>query len=192
MRQKTQAELGRVSAAVAKTLHRTPLTLVLENVRSGANVGSVLRTADAFALAEVCLVGITPRPPHREILKTSLGAEETVAWSHYAGIEECLGALRQNGTRILALEQATGSYKVGDARFGESLLRAGGLALVLGNEVRGVTQAALDRCDGAVEVPQFGMKHSLNVSVAAGIVSYLAAVARQRPTDADGRAVGVG
>ena len=175
MRQKTQGELARPSAAVAKTLPRTPLTLVLENVRSGGNVGSVLRTADAFALTEVVLVGYTPVPPHREILKTSLGAEEAVPWVHRATIAEAVDALRQNGCRVLALEQTTGGVELTRAGFGESLHAPGGLAVVLGNEVRGVSQAALDLCDGAVEIAQYGSKHSLNVSVAAGIVAFVAA-----------------
>ena len=149
------------------------MALVLENVRSGRNVGSMLRTADAFALAEVVLVGYTPVPPHREILKTSLGAEESVPWRHFGTIEEAVGALRQNGWRVLALEQTTESVDVRDVRFGESPL-----AFVVGNEVRGVSQAALDLVDGAVEIGQYGMKHSLNVGVAAGVVAYLGAAGR--------------
>ena len=177
MRQKTQAELARPGAAVAKTLPRTPLTLVLENVRSGHNVGALFRTADAFALAGLALVGFTPQPPHREILKTSLGAEASVPWTHYPSIADAVDALRQNGTHVLALEQTTESVAVTPAGFGDSLVAPGGLAIVLGNEVRGVSQAALDLCDGAVEIAQYGSKHSLNVSVAAGIVAYLATAA---------------
>ena len=171
------------------------MTLVLENVRSGRNVGSILRTADAFGLREVILVGYTPQPPHREILKTSLGAEESVPWRHFGTIEEAVGALRQNGGRVLALEQTTESVVLGVQVFAQAPTSRSPSAqpptapssrakpydlstvIVLGNEVRGVTQAALDLADGAIEIPQYGMKHSLNVSVAAGIVAYVAAMA---------------
>ena len=153
------------------------MTLVLENVRSGRNVGSILRTADAFALQEVILVGYTPQPPHREILKTSLGAEESVPWRHFETIQEAVGALRQNRCRLLALEQTTESRDVREVGFGESP-SGEMLAVVLGNEVRGVTPEALALVDGGIEIAQYGMKHSLNVSVAAGIVAYLAAAGR--------------
>ena len=178
MRQKTQAELDRLDADGAKSAPRMPLTFVLENVRSGNNVGSVLRSADAFGLREVICVGITPTPPHREILKTSLGAEESVPWRYFDDMTSCLAALRQNGTRVLALEQTTGSVALETIGFGESPVGFGEspaatpVAIILGNEVRGVSPETLAAVDGAVEIQQFGMKHSLNVSVAAGIVSY--------------------
>ena len=180
MRQKTLAELARVDAATAKAQERTALTLVLENLRSGGNVGSIFRTADAFSLARLVLVGITPQPPHREILKTSLGAEAAVPWAYYPTVEEALDALRQNGARVLALEQTTESRDLHTLHPSEGPSGSEPLALVVGNEVRGVTQAALDLCDGAVEIAQYGLKHSLNVSVAAGIVAYWAASSRSR------------
>lgn len=148
------------------------MALILENIRSGANVGTVLRTADAFALTEVVLVGYTPQPPHREILKTSLGAEASVPWRHFENSADAIGALRQNGYRVLALEQAIGSHSTRTFEYGEHCR----LAIVLGNEVRGISQETLDLVDGALEIPQFGMKHSLNVGVAAGIVAYLATI----------------
>ena len=163
------------------------MALVLENVRSGRNVGSILRTADAFALAEVVMVGYTPVPPHREILKTSLGAEASVPWRHFGDIEDAVDTLRQEGWRVLALEQTTGGVDVRDVRFGESRL-----AFVVGNEVRGVSQEALALVDGAVEIGQYGMKHSLNVGVAAGVVAYLGAAGRGVLRSADRRTRGGG
>ncbi len=183
MRQKSQSELERPDAASAKAAERMPLIFVLENVRSGNNVGAVLRSADAFAVQEVVCVGFTPTPPHREILKASLGAEESVPWRHFDDMRACLEALRQNGTRVYALEQTTGSVPLAGLGFGggpdvsageeHGLGAAAALAIVLGNEVRGVSAETLESVDGAIEIPQFGMKHSLNVSVAAGIVAYV-------------------
>ena len=176
------------------------MTLVLENVRSGRNVGSILRTADAFGLREVILVGYTPQPPHREILKTSLGAEESVPWRHFGTIEETVEALRQNGGRILALEQTTESILVGVQVFAQaptsrspsaqSLLRAPSsrvkpndlsTAIVLRQRSpRRHASRARPRRTALSSIPQYGMKHSLNVSVAAGIVAYVAAMAYRR------------
>lgn len=178
MRQKTQAELNRPSAEEVPDVPRMPVVFVLENVRSGNNVGSVLRTADAFGVAQIVMTGITPTPPHREILKASLGAEESVPWRFEEGIEPCLRAFRQNGSRIYALEQTTASISIEGFGFGESPQENSPaddltpLVIVLGNEVRGVSAEALTLVDGAIEIPQHGMKHSLNVSVAAGIVAY--------------------
>ena len=145
------------------------MTLVLENIRSGGNVGSILRTADGLGVAEVLLVGYTPSPPHREILKTSLGAEASVTWRHVGDdVAAALAALRQNGTAVYALEQTADAHALAD--FAASA--PPDLALVLGNEVRGVSDEALACCAGAIEIPQVGIKKSLNVSVAAGIAAW--------------------
>ena len=145
------------------------LTLILENIRSGGNVGSILRTSDGLAVSEVLLAGYTPRPPHREILKTSLGAEAAVRWRHVGeDVGSAIAALRQSGTAVYALEQTADAVPL------EAFARSAPdeLALVLGNEVRGVTPNTLAACEGAVEILQAGIKQSLNVSVAAGIAAW--------------------
>ncbi len=188
MRQKSQAELGRAAADEALRAARMPVVFVLENVRSGNNVGAVLRSADAFGVAEVVMTGITPTPPHREILKASLGAEASVEWRYEPSAMMCLDAFRQNGSAVYALEQTTESVSLATLGFGESEsetevpteqspptngpTRRQPIVIVLGNEVRGVSPEVLSVVDGAVEIPQHGTKHSLNVSVAAGIVAY--------------------
>ena len=161
-------ELARLNDAEALEAPRQQLTLVLENVRSGHNVGSIFRTADCFWLQELVLVGITPQPPHREILKSSLGAEATVPWRHFSSIAEAVAALRQTGHEIWALEQAEPSVRLAEMTFVGRLP----LALVLGNEVRGVSPEALALVDGAVEIEQYGAKHSFNVSVSAALAAY--------------------
>ncbi len=168
VRQKSVAELGRLDAEAALKSQRLGLTLVLEDIRSGNNVGSLFRTADAFGLAELILVGITPLPPHREILKASLGAEATVPWRAFERIEDALATLRMEGLSIWALEQAEPSILLHEMSFAERLP----MAVVLGNEVRGVSPEALALCDGAIEIAQAGFKHSLNVSVAAGVLGW--------------------
>ncbi len=167
-RQKTPQQLGRIRPAEALAAKRSPIVFVLENIRSGNNVGSILRTADAFLLEAVVMVGYTARPPHREILKTSLGAEESVPWHEAETIEGALGPFRERGYRITALEQAIGSTSL--AEFDPSAYP--GVVVVLGNEVRGVSEAALALVDTVLEIPQFGAKHSLNVAVAAGVVGW--------------------
>ena len=143
-----------------------PVVAVLENVRSAYNVGSVFRTADAFLLDGVYLCGYTAFPPHKEIKKTALGAEDTVHWKHFRKTDEAIEDLRSLGYRILAVEQAEGSSQLQATSFkpGEKI------AVVFGNEVSGVEQDTIAKCDGCIEIPQLGMKHSLNISVAAGIV----------------------
>ena len=158
--------LGRLSVTDFKTREKYPLTLVLDEVRSGLNVGSIFRTADAFALEEVILCGITAQPPHREILKTALGSTESVAWRYFPETVQAIQALKQEGYQILAVEQTTRKIWLQDLQPqpGQHY------AFVLGNEVEGVSEEVLALCDGALEIPQFGTKHSLNVAVAAGIV----------------------
>jgi tRNA G18 (ribose-2'-O)-methylase SpoU len=142
-----------------------PFIAILENVRSAYNVGSVFRTADAFLLEGIYLCGYTAFPPHKEIRKTALGAEETVNWKHFKKVEEAIRELRFQGYRIYAVEQAQNSILLSQFQPGP-----GKLAMVFGNEVTGVEQSTIALCDGCIEIPQMGMKHSLNISVAAGIV----------------------
>ena len=144
---------------------KRPVIVILDNVRSAHNVGSVFRTADSFAMAEVWLCGIAGKPPHRDITKTALGAEETVPWRYFGSTEEALEALPE-GSRLIAVEQAEGSISL-DAFQPEPGIN---YAVVFGHEVRGVSDAVMARADQAIEIPQDGTKHSLNISVAAGIV----------------------
>jgi len=130
------------------------------------NVGSVFRTADAFLVKGIYLCGYTPQPPHRDIHKTALGATETVEWRHFPVTADAVRALKEEGYAVFAIEQTEGSMRL--AEFAAAL--SGPVAVVFGNEVSGVGEAALVLCDGSVEIPQWGMKHSLNVSIAAGIV----------------------
>ena len=168
MRKRKLQELNRLSVEAYRRAGKFPLVLVLDNVRSGLNVGSVFRTADAFALERLLLCGITSTPPHREILKTAIGATESVSWSYRESTLAAIVELRKEGYAIWAVEQAEGSRSLSgftpqpDMKY----------ALVLGNEVRGVDQQVMDRVDGALEVPQFGTKHSLNIAVCAGVVCW--------------------
>ena len=155
MRKITNEELHRPSVEEFAAMPKLPLVVVLDNVRSAQNVGSFFRTGDAFAV-----------PPCRELHKTALGAEQSVAWTHHASTVECIDELRAAGYRVLAVEQVEGAAML-DALAVDPRAR---YALVFGNEVEGVSQEAVDRCDGAVEIPQLGTKHSLNVSVSGGVV----------------------
>lgn len=157
-----------MDVAEFKRAEKLPVVIVLDNVRSLYNVGSVFRTADAFRLAGLCLCGITACPPSAEIHKTALGAEDSVDWRYFADTLEAVGWLRAAGYTVLAVEQVEGSRMLDRLR----LDAAGRYALVVGNEVKGVRQDVVDAADGAVEIPQFGTKHSLNVSVSAGIVMW--------------------
>ena len=169
MRKLSMDELSRKTVDEFKDSRKIPVTIVLDNVRSMHNVGSIFRTADAFLVEQICLCGYTPQPPHRDIHKTALGATETVNWAYYSSAIDCIGQLKNKGYSILAVEQADGSEML-DKISGESL--AGKIAVVFGNEVEGVQDEVLAKCDSAVEIPQYGTKHSLNVGVAAGIVLY--------------------
>ncbi len=174
-------EMGRMSIEEFHDADKLPLVVVLDSVRSLYNVGSVFRTADAFRLAGVVLCGITATPPNSEIHKTALGAEDSVAWRHFTDTMEAVAWLRSEGYTLLAVEQCEGSTMLQDfnpkARENESLQSTGELegssskyAVILGNEVKGVQQQVIDACDGCLEIPQFGTKHSMNVSVTAGII----------------------
>lgn len=168
MRKLTVEELKRMDVDEFRRSRKLPVVVVLDNVRSVHNVGSVLRTADAFGLEAVYLCGITAVPPSPEIHKTALGAEDSVAWQHFADTLEAVAALKSRGYTVLAVEQVKGSEKLGAFEFSPE----GRYALILGNEVKGVAQAVVDAADAALEIPQHGTKHSMNVSVTAGIVMW--------------------
>ncbi len=158
-------QLGRKTAEELNHVIKSPIIAVLENVRSAYNVGSIFRTGDAFLLESLYLCGYTAQPPHKEINKTALGADGSVQWKHYKYIAEAIKELKQNEYKIYAIEQTTGSMKLQQFNYsGEKI------AVIFGNEVTGVEQSTLEQCDGCIEIPQLGMKHSLNVSVAAGVV----------------------
>jgi 23S rRNA (guanosine2251-2'-O)-methyltransferase len=161
-------ELGRIDAESFQTQQKFPVVLVLDNVRSALNVGSAFRTADAFALEKIVLCGIAATPPHREILKTALGSTETVQWVHYQEVTDALNDLKNENYEILAIEQTDKSIMLNDFKVVENQK----YALVFGNEVEGVSDEAMSLCDAAIEIPQFGTKHSLNVSVCVGILSW--------------------
>ena len=158
--------MNRLTVEEFKEEKKTPLVVVLDNVRSLHNVGSVFRTADAFLVEAVYLCGITSTPPHAEIHKTALGAENTVEWKHYEDTHIAVDELKSQGYTVFAIEQAEGSTKLPDLK----LDRDQKYAVILGNEVKGVQQTVVDACDGCIEIPQFGTKHSLNVSVTSGII----------------------
>ena len=166
MRKLKITELNRLTTDQYKGCTKTPLVIVLDNVRSMNNVGSVFRTADAFRLEAVYLCGLTAIPPHPEIHKTALGAEDTVEWYYYNDTLEAIRILKQNKYILYAVEQAESSVILNDV----SLDSTKKYALILGHEVKGIQQVVLDECDCCVEIPQYGTKHSLNVAVAAGIV----------------------
>ena len=158
--------MHRLSVDEFKVASKLPLIVVLDNVRSLHNVGSVLRSCDAFRVEAVYLCGITATPPSAEIHKTALGAEDSVTWKYFAQTTDAINELHAKGTKVFAVEQVAGSTMLQnlDTEVGTRY------AVVLGNEVKGVQQTVVDLCDGCLEIPQFGTKHSLNVSVAAGIV----------------------
>ena len=159
-------QLHRLSVEDFKKSGKTPVTVLLDNVRSMNNVGSVFRTADAFRIEKLYLCGITACPPHKEIEKTALGATESVDWVHSPTTLEAVERLKSEGCRLLAVEQAEGSTPLHRFRWDG----ASPIALIFGNEVMGVEQAVIDRCDGVIEIPQAGTKHSLNIAVSAGMV----------------------
>jgi tRNA G18 (ribose-2'-O)-methylase SpoU len=165
MRKLDVGELGRASAEEVGKLPRIPVVVVLDNVRSLNNVGSFFRTCDAFAVERLMLCGITGTPPDREIHKTALGAEQTVPWMHFRQTEEAVGLLRDEGYTLLAVEQVSGAAML-DRFVPDTSLK---YALIFGNEVEGVDQNIVDICDGAIEIPQAGTKHSLNVAVSGGV-----------------------
>ncbi len=166
MRKLSMAELGRKSVDEFRQSDKTPVIVVLENIRSAYNVGSVFRTSDAFLIEAIYIIGYSAKPPHKEIKKTALGAEETVEWKHFKTSAEAIEELRVKGYNIYAAEQAQGSFKLNAVGFEPDEK----IAVVFGNEVTGVEQSTITLCDGCIEIPQLGMKHSLNIATAAGVV----------------------
>lgn len=173
MRKLTVEDLNRIDVDTFKQAPKVPLVMVLDNIRSVHNVGSVLRTADAMRIEAVYMCGITATPPSAEMHKTALGAEDSVAWRYYNDTLQAVSELKAAGYVVLAVEQVEGSLKLGAFKFDPSKR----YALVMGNEVKGVRQDVVDACDQALEIPQYGTKHSMNVSVTAGIVMWEAASA---------------
>lgn len=159
-------EMNRLTVEEFKEARKLPLVVVLDQVRSLHNIGAVFRTSDAFLVNCICLCGITATPPHPEMHKTALGAELTVDWKYYQNTQDAVSELHKNGYTVLAIEQCEGSTLLSNL----SLDKEKKYAIVMGNEVKGVQQEVVDMCDGCIEIPQYGTKHSLNVSVTAGIV----------------------
>ena len=166
MRKLKLDELGRPGLEEFKDLPKIPIVVVLDNLRSGMNVGSFFRTCDAFKINRIVLCGITARPPHKEILKTAIGATESVEWSYVKDIDEAISKLKSNDYKIVGIEQTNQSVSLLDYEVDQTQK----YAIVFGNEVHGIDQSILKYLDVAIEIPQFGTKHSLNVSVCGGIV----------------------
>jgi len=166
MRKLKLSELNRISVEDYKQSPKTPIIIVLDNIRSMHNIGSVFRTADAFRLESIYLCGITSTPPNKEIHKTALGATESVNWKYFNQTEDAINLLKSNNYNIYAIEQAEGSCSLENL----ALPNLGKIALVFGNEVNGVGENIISCVDNCIEIPQFGTKHSLNISVSVGIV----------------------
>ncbi len=165
MRKLSMDELGRKSVEEFKQAEKNKIIVVLDNVRSVYNVGSIFRTSDAFLIEAICVCGYTPTPEHKQMNKTALGATESVDWFHCTTVAEAITQLRENDYKIYAVEQVEGSVSL--EQFASTDER---IAVIFGNEVEGVQNGLLPLVDGCIEIPQLGMKHSLNISVAAGIV----------------------
>lgn len=159
-------DLNRISVEEFRQADKLPLVVVLDNVRSMNNIGSVFRTSDAFRVEKICLCGITACPPHRDIHKTALGAEESVSWEYFDETSECIESLKRQGYRVYAVEQVDESVMLDEFETQTGTPTA----IVFGNEVEGVDEEVIPLCDGCIEIPQFGTKHSLNISIAAGIL----------------------
>ncbi|MBA4408440.1 MAG: RNA methyltransferase [Bacteroidota bacterium] len=166
MRKLKNSELDRLSVNEYNEVAKTPITVVLDNIRSCNNIGSLFRTSDALLIEKLMLCGITATPPNTEIHKTALDAEKSVPWEYFAETEAAILKLRESGYRVFAVEQVENSIMLPDFTPEEGQK----LALVFGNEVKGVQQSVVNICDGAIEIPQYGTKHSFNISVSAGIV----------------------
>lgn len=170
MRKVTNEELNRPTIEQFAQQEKIPVVVVLDNVRSAQNIGAFFRTSDAFAIQSIALCGITATPPSRDIHKSALGAEMTVEWSHFETTVECVETLKSDGYIALSIEQVEGAVMLQNMKFE----RGQNYALIFGNEVMGVDQEVVDMCDGAIEIPQAGTKHSINVSVAGGVVLWSA------------------
>ena len=165
MRKLTMDELGRKSVEDFKMANKKPIVVVMDNIRSMHNVGSVFRTSDGFLIDGIFLCGFTPQPPHRDIHKTALGATESVDWMYYEHTIDAVTALKKQGYKVYAIEQTEGSIPLNQFDKKEEPI-----AFVFGNEVDGVDASVIALCDGVIEIPQWGMKHSLNISVSCGVV----------------------
>ncbi len=168
MKKLKNSELNRLKVEDYKKKQKTPLIIILDNVRSLNNIGSVFRTADAFLVKRIYLCGITAQPPHKDIHKTALGATDSVDWTYVEDTADLVAQLKKEGVQVLAIEQVDSATMLQD--FHPDALQE--YALVFGNEVKGVQQEVVDLCDACIEIPQFGTKHSFNISVSAGIVMW--------------------
>lgn len=166
MRKLANEELNRLSTDAFKEAEKIPLVIILDNIRSLNNIGSVFRTCDAFLIKKIYLCGITATPPHKDIQKTALGATESVDWEYFPDTLQAVKLLKEQNYQVLAVEQADKSTSLDSFEINKNMR----IALVFGHEVRGVDQAVIDSCDDCIEIPQYGTKHSLNISVSAGIV----------------------
>jgi tRNA G18 (ribose-2'-O)-methylase SpoU len=166
MKKISNPDLGRLTIEEFKQVEKSNLIIILDDIRSLNNIGSVFRTSDAFKVKKIYLCGITAKPPHREIQKTALGATETVAWEYRENVVELIQELKENKVDIFAIEQVEKSISLEKFQPNKTKDRA----IVFGNEVMGVSQEAINICDGYIEIPQFGTKHSLNISVSCGVV----------------------
>lgn len=161
-------QLGRVDVETFKSLEKIPTIIILDNIRSMHNVGAIFRTSDAFLIEKIILCGITPQPPHREIHKAALGATESVEWQYLASTKEAISELKKSGYQIFGIEQTTSSQLITEFEIDTNEK----YALILGNEVEGISDEILSDCDGFIELPQHGTKHSLNVSVCGGLIMW--------------------
>lgn len=177
MQKLSMDELNRKSVEEFKRAEKTPVIAVLENIRSAYNVGSVFRTADAFLLEGIYLTGYTAQPPHKEIRKTALGAEETVDWAYFPSAADAIVELKSKGYTVFAVEQVKDSISLEKIIFATDQK----IAMIFGNEVTGVEQSTILQCDGCIEIPQLGMKHSLNIATAAGVVLWEVIRNRMQP-----------
>jgi tRNA G18 (ribose-2'-O)-methylase SpoU len=166
MRKLSNTELDRLDLETFKKSKKTPIVLVLDDIRSLNNIGSIFRTADAFRIEKIFLCGITATPPHKDIHKTALGATDSVSWEYREDAAALVCELRQKQYRAFAVEQAENAYMLNNFKVDPK----NSYALVFGNEVKGVSQKVIDQCEGVVEIPQYGTKHSLNISVSVGVV----------------------
>ena len=166
MRKLSMEELNRKSVDEFKLSEKIPIVIVLENIRSAYNVGSVFRTSDAFLLESIYICGYTAHPPHKEIKKTALGAEDTVAWKYFKKTSEAIEELRKENYRVFSIEQAVNSHPLQET----TIEKDEKIAVIFGNEVTGVEQSTIELTDGCIEIPQLGMKHSLNIATAVGVV----------------------
>lgn len=166
MRKLTNSELNRINVNEYKHSEKTPIIVVLDNIRSLNNIGSVFRTSDAFLVEKIYLCGITATPPHRDIQKTALGATESVDWKYYQNALDAIHELKEASYKIISIEQVAGSISLEQFE----VVNNQKYAVIFGNEVKGVQQVLIDKSDNCIEIPQFGTKHSFNISVSAGIV----------------------